>query len=334
MNPLNPSTLIKVFGAFLAGLILVMGGALIYSTAREPRYTIAAQSTPAAPQHGSQEAETPAPKNDAHRRVSHAPVDADQNPTDTSVPVRKSAESARGPWNALAALPVVASPQGSQAGMGSTKPATPEPPPAVPAAVPEGMEHSAPPPVTEAAAANPVAPPPPSVATLQPGTTITVQVREMLSSDRNRAGDVFRGSLDSPLVVNGFTVAGQGATVLGKVVNAKKARLIGSASELTLILTEITTSDGQLVRIETSPWDDEGSKVKLRDAPKVAVGAAYGAAVGAISGAAKGAGVGESYDQDHKTESPGMNQKVIVVPIGSQLTFRLSSPVKITERPH
>ena len=155
----------------------------------------------------------------------------------------------------------------------------------------------------------------------------------MLSSDRNRPGDVFRGSLDAPLVVKGFTVAGQGATVLGKVVNAQKAKLMGSASELTLILTEITTNDGQLIRIETDPWNEEGSKIKLRDAPKVAVGAAYGAAVGAISGAAKGAGVGESFDKDHSTESPGMNQKVIVVPIGSRLVFHLTKPINVTDRP-
>ncbi len=319
---MNTPSIIKVVGVFLAGVIVVLGGALIYSRTREPRYPVQAiQSAPVVQQSpAAAESQTPAVKQDPPKRVKQAPAqiaEAAPSPQVSQSQIAQTAEPTNARLENLQSTPPAI-----------TKPTAPDPPPALPQ-----TPQSAPPaPLPQSAStASPTAPPP-YQATLQPGAPVTIQVREMLSSDRNRAGDVFRGTLDSPLVVNGFTLADQGATVLGKVVNAQKAKLLGSASDLTLVLTEITTKDGQLTRVETNPWDEEGSKIKLRDAPKVAIGAAYGAAVGAVSGAAKGAGVGEAYDRDDKSESVGMNQKVVVIPIGSRLTFHLASPVKVTEK--
>lgn len=350
---MRSSRIAKVFVTFLASMIGVMAGALIYSRVREPRHPIqVVQTAPILQRPPAQAAQTPARKQEALPPVRQAPASAagyrapvqntDENAPESSSRRARTPEAApslpfsdgqiaenstvanraaeRGELTGAPPLKVPSAPPGS------TKTAPPEPPPAVP----EGAESAPRPLPPETATANPVAAPIPFIATLQPGTAVTIELREKLSSDHNRSGDVFRGSLNSPLVVNGFTVAGQGATVLGKVVNAQKARLLGSASDLTLVLTDITTADGQLIRIETSPWNDEGSKIRLLDAPKVAVGAAYGAAVGAISGAAKGAGVGE--DPDAKNESGGMNQKHVVVPIGAHLTFQLIKPVKITAK--
>ncbi|MBV9158445.1 MAG: hypothetical protein JO097_19450 [Acidobacteriaceae bacterium] len=327
----NPSSVIKVVSVFLAAVIVVLGGALIYSRTREARYPIqAVQSAPIAGQPASEQARPPetnapaampVPRSDQSRRTPSRTIASvqDSEPLDQNSP----SEVGEAPEHRTAPLEAFQSPP----------PTIPKPAVLEPAPVVSQITQSAPPQsLPDTAAADGAAAPPPYTATLQPGTALIVQLREILSSDRNREGDVFRGTLDTPLVVNGFTLADQGATVLGKVVNAQKARLLGSASDLTLVLTEVTTKDGQLIRIETSPWNAMGKKVRLKDAPKVAIGAAYGAAVGAVSGAAKGAGVGEGYDRNEESESAGMNQKAVVIPIGARLTFHLASPIKITEK--
>jgi hypothetical protein len=99
----------------------------------------------------------------------------------------------------------------------------------------------------------------PIVVTLQPGTSVSIRLEQNVSTDRNRSGDLFRGSLDSPLIVNGFVLAERGARALGKVEKSKRARLLGSRADLSLSLTEISTTDGQRVAIQTSAWEEKGA---------------------------------------------------------------------------
>ena len=132
----------------------------------------------------------------------------------------------------------------------------PDPAQTAPVADPEPVDHSGeqaqtPPPANfppaPPQASVPPAPPanrppayglPPEV-TLKPGTFVSVRVNEMLSSNRNLAGDGFSAVLMQPLVANGVVVAQRGQTVYGRVAQAQKSHA-NTPSTLALELTGFT----------------------------------------------------------------------------------------------
>lgn len=172
----------------------------------------------------------------------------------------------------------------------------------------------------------------PKLITLQPGTSVAIRLDESVSTDRNRRGDTFRATLDSPLIVNGFVLAERGARVLGQIERVRKARLLRGKSDLRLRLTEIMMRDGQRVRIETNPWEEKGARSSIAVRPKRAAGAALGAVVGALTGAARGAGFVSDESGARKSTLSGANKRTLGVTTGARLTFRVARPVTITEK--
>ncbi len=164
----------------------------------------------------------------------------------------------------------------------------------------------------------------PHVATFDSGTAVTIRLGETLSSGYDRRGETFRGTLETPLVANGFVIADRGSAAVGRVLYVHKARLIGSASELRLILTGINTTDGQFVAIDTHPWDEKGGRMHLGNPAKMAVGAV----AEVVSDAAKVA----HFDGSGPNLGKVTNQKVVTLPKDARLTFRLAIPVTITEK--
>ena len=147
----------------------------------------------------------------------------------------------------------------------------PAPAPA-PAAVVEPKEVAAFPqsaPQPQPQLASPAVPQPNRVM-LTPGTLIPVRIIETLSSDRNVRGDIFNGTLDRPLIADGFVIAERGARVRGNVITSSHAGREDGMAELTLQLTEISTSDGQRVHIFTQPWRKQGTFSNGEDAGGVA----------------------------------------------------------------
>lgn len=59
--------------------------------------------------------------------------------------------------------------------------------------------------------------------TIPAGTWINLRLDQMLSSDRNRPGDVWTGTLLQPVIVNGRVVAQREQTIGGVVAEAEKA---------------------------------------------------------------------------------------------------------------
>ena len=51
------------------------------------------------------------------------------------------------------------------------------------------------------------------------------QTRETLSTDHNYAGDTFQGTLESPVILDGFIIADKGSKVLGKSSAQKGGRV-------------------------------------------------------------------------------------------------------------
>ena len=273
--------------AFLAGLVVAGGSVYVVSTLR---------SKPAAPPPAVQTAAvqpvtqtaSPAPVPPPESALAHEPAALAEPPAAVRPKPRPAvAKNSRRP--SRLDDEASAAPQPTHAEVAQNTP----PPAPVAAQTPEQAAHPAPA-LTAAAGNTNRSPPPrePKTVAIPAGTTFTVRVNETLSTETNYSGDTFTASLDKPLVVDGSVIADRGARVIGKITQAQKAGRVKGVSELALALTQIHTTDGQTVAIETTPWTKQGPQSKKGDAAKIGGGAALGAIIGAIAGGGRGAAIG------------------------------------------
>lgn len=309
MKPIQVGILVAV--AALAGGLITK-----WVTSRNVA-PVAAVAVPATP------APTPvAPAEQAAAVPAKVPEPTHPSPFPEEKPAKVSAHKTRKPHRAEPEViaqnlpPAPASVQPAPAAR--PEPVTPEPTPAV-QPVPE---PPAPPP-----------PPPPRQVTVTAGTLIPARTVEGLSSDRNQAGDGFTATLDAPLVVNGLVIAERGAHLEGKVVQADKAGRVKGVSDLSIELTQLTTSDGQRIPIETESFIKHGQTSKGEDAAKVGGGAALGAIIGAIAGGGKGAAIGTAVGGAAGAGGVAATRgKAVNIAPETRISFRLRSAVTITER--
>jgi len=296
---MKPTNLLKVTGAFAAGVILTLGGALVYIKTTTVKTTAA-----------------PAPL-----VISSPPVQAPLSPAPAVLPpppapVIKHVQRARPKPIPVSATPTV---------VPVAQALSPAPAPVIPArpAVNEGQGPMGP----QLGAPAPAAvSPAPHVVTLQSGTNLNVRLAETVSTDRKYAGDTFLATLETPLVIDGFIIADKGSRVLGKIAGLQKTLV-------QLTVTEINTTDGQRVPVETGLFEKRAADNRGHDAAKIGGGAALGAIIGAIAGGGKGAAIGAGAGAGAGTGAVlvGRN-KSISLPAETQLTFQLARPVTITEK--
>ena len=98
------------------------------------------------------------------------------------------------------------------------------------------------------------APPPAPVKHMLPaGTVLTVRLIDSLDSSKNRSGETFRASLDSPIRENGEVVVPAGMEVEGRIVEASNAGRYSGHSELQLELTKLI-SRGEVYSLHTEEF--------------------------------------------------------------------------------
>jgi hypothetical protein len=339
------TNLIKVVAAFVSGLVVALGSALIYVHVADQHHPVPVSPANVGSPTRTQDLPDPSPE--------PALSDAASSPAPTTPSVE--ARSAAGPLRA-------ANRSGTQRHHAIAAPAKPDrkpvqiaqvehPPVYVP---PLDSLHLPPPEQAPADKADPSdqepqssidspsseapvpAPGPatqPHVVTLAAGTTVSVRLGETLSTDHNYTGDTFRATLMSPIILGGFIIADRGSKVLGRVVNSQSGGRVAGFSDLTLVLTEINTTDGQRVQIETTTFQRRGASNAGPDAAKIAGAAALGALIGGIAGGGKGAAIGAGAGGAAGTGAVLLSHgRPAVVESETQLLFRLANPVMITEK--
>ncbi len=126
---------------------------------------------------------------------------------------------------------------------------------------------------------------------IPPGTSIKVRVIDQLSSEESEAGDIFHGTLDEPIQVNGNELYPRGADVSGRVSDVHRSGRLSDPGELHLVLT--TVSSGRVAfSVAVQPLVVKGESHAKSNAGKIGGGAALGAIIGAIAGGGKGAAIG------------------------------------------
>src|SRR5216683_2058748 len=110
-------------------------------------------------------------------------------------------------------------------------------------------------------------------------------------SKTNQAGQVFKASLDAPIVVDNRVIVPSGADAYVKLVSASSAGHITGRSELGLELSSIVFQ-GKTYNVASSDVKQSGASRGKRSAETIGGGAALGALIGAVAGGGKGAAIG------------------------------------------
>jgi len=339
----EPFSAVKVVGAFVAGVVVALGSALIYVRVSDNARPQAAIQTPlpaATPPTDLSSPKAPinSPQPDSSKEgTTGQDADLSSTPPKLEPPHKRPIVSEPKHVKVKATRPTGSSERETVDVAQNTTPSVPvatskqaDPPPAL-----QETQSSQPPVVPEQqAAAAPAAEPQrqPHVVTLPAGLNLTVRLTETVSSDHNYTGDTFRATLDAPIIMDGFIIADRNSKILGRVMNAEKAGRFEGGALVSLALTEIHTTDGQTVKIETNSNERREQGSGAQNTAKIAGGAALGAIIGAAAGGGKGAGIGAGAGGAAGTGAVLLSHgKPAVMPVETRLTFRLSSPVTITE---
>lgn len=162
---------------------------------------------------------------------------------------------------------------------------------------------------------------------------LTILTSHALSSDTHTAGETFEATLAEPIVEGDWVVAKEGAPVVGMVVASTKGGRVKGVAELQVAIREITLTDGQRVRVDTELSTAAAKSEKKKDMGKVAITTGAGAIIGGIAGGGKGAAIGAAVGGAGGTAVVmGTRGKPAAIAARSELRFRVTRPVKITEK--
>jgi hypothetical protein len=163
--------------------------------------------------------------------------------------------------------------------------------------------------------------------TVPAGTPVTVRLQSAVSSASNNSGDRFEAVLDSPLVVDGKTLAPAGANVVGRVVAAKSSGHLKDPGMIQLALASIVI-DGKEVAVSSSSVIARGSSHEKRNWAMIGGGTGAGALIGGLAGGGKGALIGSAVGAGAGTTTAyATGKKDVGFGAERRLTFRLREAV-------
>jgi hypothetical protein len=190
-------------------------------------------------------------------------------------------------------------------------------------------------PASESAPAAPPPPPPPQpiTVTIPEGTVVTVRTIDAIDSATSSTGQIFRGSLDSSVIVDDRVVLPRGLNVKLKLVQASSAGKFQGRSELTVSLESISYQ-GKTYTVSSSDVQEKGASRGKRSAAVIGGGAVLGAIIGGIAGGGKGAAIGAAAGGGGGTAVQAMTKgQQVKIPSETKLDFTLHAPVDVTYIP-
>jgi len=217
--------------------------------------------------------------------------------------------------------------------------------PAEQASVPETPADNPPETAAQAAPPAPVAPPPATAApappvvkppeqiTIPAGSFLSVRMIESIDSSRNKAGDEFAASVETPVRVGNRVVVPRNSDAKVRLVQASSAGRLSGRSELKVELVSVT-ADGKTYPLETDYHEQAGASRNTRTAESVGGGAVLGALIGAIAGRGRGAAIGSvaGAGTGAAVEARTHGEQV-KIPSETKLSFTLKNPVTVSLSP-
>jgi hypothetical protein len=168
-----------------------------------------------------------------------------------------------------------------------------------------------------------------SVVTIPEGTRLSIRLVDSIDSNKNKEGDTFHATLDSPILAGGRVVVPKDADVEGEVRGLESAGHFTGRSEISLVLTKLSFN-GKNYDIETNEYTKEGASRGRRTAETVGGGAAVGALIGGLTGGGKGAAIGAGIGAGAGTGVQAVTKgQQIQIPSETVLEFRLKAPLTV-----
>lgn len=191
---------------------------------------------------------------------------------------------------------------------------------------------------SSAAASAPAAPAPPPrprtrTVTVPANTIVTVRTIDSIDSAQNTTGQIFRASLDAPVVADNSVVIPAGADAFLKLANASSAGHFKGRSELTLELASIVYQ-GRTYNVQSSDVKQSGGSRGKNSVAKIGAGAAIGALIGGLAGGGKGAAIGAAVGGGAGTGVQVFTKgQQVKIPSETRLDFTLQQPLTVTYTP-
>ena len=181
--------------------------------------------------------------------------------------------------------------------------------------------------------AAPTPPPPPEPVfrdiTVPSGTTLSIELRTPLASDKSTVEESVQGVLRRALVVDGVEVVPAGAAVSGSVTEAVRSARVKGRARLALRFTSVTI-DREPVRMATASIAHEAQGTKKKDAARIGIGAGAGAVIGAIAGGGDGAAIGATIGGAAGTGTVlATRGEEVELAAGTTLSTRLTQPLTV-----
>ena len=168
-----------------------------------------------------------------------------------------------------------------------------------------------------------------SLVTLPEGTPLSVRLVDSIDSNKNKDGDTFHATLDSPILAGGRVAVPKDADVEGQIQDLKSAGHFTGRSEIALVLTRVSFN-GKEYEIETDKYTKEGASRGKRTAETIGGGAAVGALIGGLTGGGKGAAIGAGIGAGAGTGVQAVTKgQQIHLPSETLLEFRLNAPLTV-----
>jgi hypothetical protein len=166
--------------------------------------------------------------------------------------------------------------------------------------------------------------------TIPEGTTVVIRLIDTVDTEKNKEGDTFRASLDSPIVIADKTVVPKDADVEAKLVSAQSAGHFTGSSAVVLVLTKLTVG-GTAYDLQTGEFSKKGASRGTRTAAVVGGGAAVGALIGGLAGGGKGAAIGAAAGAGAGTGVQALTKgQQVQLPSETVLEFQLTAPLTVT----
>lgn len=177
--------------------------------------------------------------------------------------------------------------------------------------------------------------PRPEPATVEAGTTFSVELLETLSSESSRPGETFRARITRDIRQDGRVVIPAGSEVVGEVTEAVPLRKVGGRAKLAVRFTDLVLPSGTSAPIEAS-FVGQGRSETGRDAATIGGSAAGGAILGRVlnkgdrsKGAVIGAIIGAVIGTAVASRTPG---EPVTLDEGAIVDLKLDAPVEVRPR--
>jgi hypothetical protein len=161
------------------------------------------------------------------------------------------------------------------------------------------------------------------------GAVIPVRLIDGISSDQNFAGQMFRATLDAPVVIRGQMVFPRGTNAWVQLARVESGGRLKGRSKLQIQLTSIE-SGGINYPVRSNVVIFRGSSQGKKTAKSAGIGAAVGGGLGALFGGGSGAAVGAGLGAGTGVATRAVEgSKPAYVPPERVVSFRLTAPIHL-----